>query len=142
MEFSMYRALLITAFIFGLTACSVNINKSKNKQPTKETVEQTRSAAGFLQSITLANGSTLVVEEGRLEPRSIGSISVKLYKDLYVGDFTAAVNFVRDGTIVKAVLIENGADKQKLSITTVTAGSGNYQASQLVCITSNDIKLC
>ena len=81
-------------------------------------------------------------QEGRLEPRSIGSISVKLYKDLNVGDFVAAVNFVRDGTIVKAVLIENGDDMQKLSITTVTAGSGNYQASQLICVSANEIKLC
>ncbi|PKG56264.1 hypothetical protein CXF83_10535 [Shewanella sp. Choline-02u-19] len=138
----MNRTLLIIAVIAGLTSCSVNINKSKKKQPTIETIEQTRPTEGFIQSITLANGSTLVVEEGRLEPRSIGSISVKLYRDLYVGDFIAAVNFVRDGTIVKAILIENGTDSQKLSITTVTAGSGNYQASQLVCVTSNDIQLC
>ncbi|MCL1048840.1 PliI family lysozyme inhibitor of I-type lysozyme [Shewanella abyssi] len=138
----MYRTLLIVTVIAALTACSVNINKSKAKPPTAPVVKQTSSSEGFIQSISLANGSSIIVAEGRLEPRSIGSISVKLYRDLYVGDFIAAVNFARDGTIVKAVLIENGLDKQKLSITTVTAGSGNYLASQLVCVTSNDITLC
>lgn len=136
----MYRTLLIVAVIAVLTACSVNINKSK--PPIAPAVKQTSSSEGFIQSILLANGSTIIVEEGRLEPRSIGSISVKLYRDLYVGDFIAAVNFARDGTVVKAVLIENGLDKQKLSITTSTAGSGNYQASQLICVTSNNITLC
>ncbi len=137
----MYRILVAVIVAISVTACSVNINKSKTK-PAVKPAEQVSQSAGFIQSIALANGATLVVEEGRLEPRSIGSISVKLYKDLNVGDFVAAVNFVRDGTIVKAVLIENGDDMQKLSITTVTAGSGNYQASQLICVSANEIKLC
>ena len=137
----MYRIFVAIMLTFTVTACSVNINKSKTK-PVVKPVQQASQSAGFIQSIALANGATLVVEEGRLEPRSIGSISVKLYKDLSVGDFVGAVSFVRDGTVVKAVLIENGDDRQKLSVTTVTAGSGNYQASQLICMTADEIKLC
>ncbi|MGS0680175.1 PliI family lysozyme inhibitor of I-type lysozyme [Shewanella sp. 125m-7] len=125
-----------------LSACSVNVNKPK-PQPASQSQASTSECAGtFIKAINLASGYTLVVEEGRLEPRSIGSITVKLYRDLYVGDFVGSVSFVRDGTILKAVLIDNGSDKQKLSITTVTAGSGNYQNSRLICIAGDDISLC
>ena len=138
----MKRLLVALCIASTATACSVNINKSK-PQPQQSTSSGQQQTSGiFLKSINLASGATVVVEEGRLEPRSIGSVTVKLYRDLNVGDFAGAVSFARDGTILKAVLIENGCDKQKLSITTVTAGSGNYQASQLVCIKGDSITLC
>ncbi len=138
----MKRLLVALCIASTATACSVNINKSK-PQPQQSTSSGQQQTSGiFLKSINLASGATVVVEEGRLEPRSIGSVTVKLYRDLNVGDFAGAVSFARDGTILKAVLIENGSDKQKLSITTVTAGSGNYQASQLVCIKGDSITLC
>ncbi|ABZ76275.1 conserved hypothetical protein [Shewanella halifaxensis HAW-EB4] len=135
------KPLIITLCAVSLlSACSVNINKPKSSKSAP--IAQTNTIGGYIQSINLASGATLVVEEGRLEPRSIGSVTVKLYRDLNVGDFAGAVSFVRDGTILKAMLIENGSNKQKLSITTVTAGSGNYQASQLVCIEGDSISLC
>lgn len=136
------RTLLVALSVIPLlSACSVNINKSKPK-PQQPSAQECVDGASFLQSIKLASGASIVVEEGKLEPRSIGSVTVRLYRDLNVGDFAAGVSFARDGTILKAVLIENGSNKQKLSITTVTAGSGNYQASQLVCIEGDSIKLC
>lgn len=136
------RVLLVALFVIPLlSACSVNIHKPKPQSQSAASTERV-DGAGFIEAIKLASGASLVIEEGRLEPRSIGSVTVKLYRDLNVGDFAGAVNFVRDGTILKAVLIENGSDKQKLSITTVTAGSGNYQASQLVCIQGDTISLC
>ncbi|MBR9727420.1 PliI family lysozyme inhibitor of I-type lysozyme [Shewanella intestini] len=137
----MNKIIITVAVLLAVSGCSINVNKSATDSDAAN-ISQSTTDAGFIQSISLANGATLVVEEGRLEPRSIGSVSVKLYKDLNVGDFSDAVNFVRDGTILKAVLIENGSDTQKLSITTVTAGSGNYQASQLVCVKDNKLNLC
>ncbi|GIU27212.1 PliI family lysozyme inhibitor of I-type lysozyme [Shewanella schlegeliana] len=137
------RTLFVTLCVIPLLcACSVNINKSKPKSQQPSSSQECVGSGSFIQSIKLASGASLVVEEGRLEPRSIGSVTVKLYRDLNVGDFAGAVSFPRDGTILKALLIENGSNKQKLSITTVTAGSGNYQASQLVCIEGDNIKLC
>ncbi|GIU12871.1 PliI family lysozyme inhibitor of I-type lysozyme [Shewanella sp. MBTL60-112-B1] len=138
----MKRLLVALCIASTLTACSVNINKSKPQPQQSTSSGQQQTSGSFLKSINLASGATVVVEEGRLEPRSIGSVTVKLYRDLNVGDFAGGVSFTRDGTILKAVLIENGSDKQKLSITTVTAGSGNYQASQLICIKGDSIPLC
>ncbi|GIU24167.1 PliI family lysozyme inhibitor of I-type lysozyme [Shewanella sp. MBTL60-007] len=137
------RTLLVALCVIPLlSACSVNINKSKPNPQQTASSQECGASGSFIQSIKLASGASLVIEEGRLEPRSIGSVTVKLYRDLNVGDFAGAVSFVRDGTVLKALLIENGSNKQKLSITTVTAGSGNYQASQLVCIEADTIKLC
>ncbi len=134
----MIKYLPLLLLSFAVSACSININKPNSKSNTADS----SSSEVYLKTFELANGATLVVNEGRLEPRSIGSITVKLYRDLSVGDFAAAVSFPRDGTILKAMLIENGADKQKLSITTVTAGSGNYQHSQQICIKGSLINLC
>jgi|GEM_PF-4318778 len=134
----MIKYLPLFLLSFALSACSINVNKPS---PNSNTADST-SPGGYLKTFELANGATLVVSEGRLEPRSIGSITVRLYRDLSVGDFAAAVSFPRDGTILKAVLIENGSDKQKLSITTVTAGSGNYQDSQQICIKGELISRC
>ncbi|ABV36486.1 conserved hypothetical protein [Shewanella sediminis HAW-EB3] len=134
----MIKYLPLLLLSFAVSACSININKPKSKSDTS-----IHSSSGvYLERFELASGATLVVSEGSLEPRSIGSITVKLYRDLSVGDFAAAVSFPRDGTILKAMLIENGTDKQKLSITTVTAGSGNYQDSHQICIKDNSIGLC
>ncbi|MEZ9596876.1 PliI family lysozyme inhibitor of I-type lysozyme [Shewanella sp. 10N.261.52.F9] len=147
----MFRLAVVCIVIF-VSGCSININKSKEKpiegrvnnsdSVVADSIQDPKKSAGYLQTITLANGNSLIVEEGRLEPRSIGSASVKLYRDLNVGDFVAAVNFVRDGTILTTKLIENSRDKQKIAVTTVTAGSGNYQNTQLICITNNSIVLC
>ncbi|WP_394147908.1 PliI family lysozyme inhibitor of I-type lysozyme [Shewanella atlantica] len=134
----MLKPLSILLLCFALSACSININKPRAKPVPPECV----SSGIYLEKFELANGATLVVSEGKLEPRSLGSVTVKLFRDLAVGDFVAAVSFPRDGTILKAVLIENGSDKQKLSVTTVTAGSGNYQDSQLICVAGDNITLC
>ncbi len=134
----MIKYLPLLLLSLAVSACSININKPKSKSDTSAH----SSPEIYLEKFELATGATLVVSEGRLEPRSIGSITVKLYRDLSVGDFAAAVSFPRDGTILKVMLIENGADKQKLSITTATAGSGNYQDSQQICIKGSLINLC
>jgi len=134
----MIKYLPLLLLSLAVSACSININKPKSKSDTSAH----SSPEIYLEKFELANGATLVVSEGRLEPRSIGSITVKLYRDLSVGDFAAGVSFPRDGTILKAMLIENGSDKQKLSITTVTAGSGNDQDSQQICIKDDSIDLC
>ncbi|QLE85836.1 MULTISPECIES: PliI family lysozyme inhibitor of I-type lysozyme [Shewanella] len=134
----MLKKLLILLSSMSLAACSVNVNRAT--PPVDVPVPE--ASGVYAKAIPLANGQTVVVTEGRLEPRSIGSMTVKLYRDIVVGDFVEAISFSRDGTIIKAVLIENGEDKQKLAITTATAGSGNYQMSQLVCIEANTLKAC
>ncbi|WP_237157978.1 PliI family lysozyme inhibitor of I-type lysozyme [Shewanella psychrophila] len=109
---------------------------------TKQLVREKNSFQVYVTKVELASGYTLVVSEGLLEPRSIGSVTVKLYRDLTLGDFVSAVSFSRDGTIFESVLVENATNKQQLSITTVTAGSGNYQTSQFICIQGEKMSLC
>ncbi len=137
----MYKTTVIMFITLMLSACSMSINKAIDKPSPGQKPPSVQSAI-YVEQLKLASGYTLVVSEGALEPRSIGSITVKLYRDLMVGDFASGLSFVRDGTVLKSVLIENGTDKQKLSITTVTAGSGNYQNSQLVCIQAEQLTLC
>ncbi|WP_258406969.1 PliI family lysozyme inhibitor of I-type lysozyme [Shewanella rhizosphaerae] len=100
------------------------------------------SSDSYAKAFTLANGYSLVVVEGALEPRSIGSVQVSLYRNLDVGDFAASLAFVRDGTILKAELVDNSQKQQKLVVTMVTAGSGNYQSTQAVCVVGESLTLC
>ncbi|MDO6610941.1 PliI family lysozyme inhibitor of I-type lysozyme [Shewanella sp. 1_MG-2023] len=108
-----------------------------------ETFELTTSNDGtYIQSFKFSNGQSLVIAEGRIEPRSIGSITIKLFKDLYVGDFTQGIVIPRDGTILNVEVMEDTDQVQKVKITTVTAGSGNYQSSQLICVENNKLFEC
>ena len=52
----MYRILVAVIVAISVTACSVNINKSKTK-PAVKPAEQVSQSAGFIQSIALANGA-------------------------------------------------------------------------------------
>lgn len=137
----MHQPTAIILIPLMLSACSMSTNQANetslqvlNSQPVK--------TESYVEMLKLASGYSLVVSEGALEPRSIGSVTVKLYRDLVVGDFVSGLSFNRDGTVLKSVLIENDSDKQKLSITTVTAGSGNYQERQLICISGVEMSLC
>ncbi|WP_434938039.1 PliI family lysozyme inhibitor of I-type lysozyme [Shewanella sp. HL-SH8] len=103
---------------------------------------QSRSADSYFQVFSLTKGMSLIVEEGRLEPRSIGSISVKLYRNFDVGDFAAGITFPRDGTISKVSISNDAEEEQQVTITTVTAGSGRYRLEQKVCIINATLKMC
>ncbi|UJF20520.1 PliI family lysozyme inhibitor of I-type lysozyme [Shewanella sp. OMA3-2] len=130
--------IVFAVFIFNSFYASANESLIK----TTEVSAQSHSAAdGYFHVFSLTNDMSVIVEEGRLEPRSIGSISVKLYRDLEVGDFIAGITFPRDGTISN-VSISNDTDVQQLTITTVTAGSGRYQLEQKVCITDTALQMC
>ena len=137
----MLKSTSILVFSLMLSACYVNIAQTGEPSSIKR-VSENKSAQIYVTKVELARGDTLVVSEGPLEPRSIGSVTVKLYRDLTVGDFVSAVSYARDGTILTSLLVEKGTNEQKLSITTITAGSGNYQTSQLICIQGERLSLC
>ncbi|MCG9746073.1 PliI family lysozyme inhibitor of I-type lysozyme [Shewanella sp. Isolate8] len=161
----MLKPLLTAALVMSLSACMVNIEKSpksstqaSNQSSTHSSTHSSTSQAAasepesagassvssdsYAKAFTLANGYSLVVVEGALEPRSIGSVQVSLYRNLDVGDFAASLAFVRDGTILKAELVDNSQKQQKLVVTIVTAGSGNYQSTQAVCVAGESLTLC
>lgn len=137
---------LIVLLVVVMSGCSVSTNSNTSVlQPMQDAQPQasdTSMPTAYAESFSLANGYSLVVAEGALEPRSIGSVNVALYRNLEVGDFVTSVSFTRDGIVLNSLLIENGIQKQKLSVTMVTVGSGDYQTRQYVCVNGEQLSLC
>lgn len=71
--------------------------------------------------------AALVVAQEPGEPASIGTYSVRLYRDLSAGDYADGLIRPRDGELRQAELKDMDGDGQpELAVTLVTAGSGNY----------------
>ncbi len=133
----MVKPLFTAALILvGLSACSAVDSSVHSSSTTQATV------APYTKAFLLANGYSLVVTEGAMEPRSIGSVQVSLYRNLDVGDFVAHLAFRRDGFIQQAQLVSDKPQKQKLVVTMMTAGTGHYQNSQSICVEGDSISLC
>ncbi|MCW3171995.1 PliI family lysozyme inhibitor of I-type lysozyme [Shewanella subflava] len=133
--------ILAVVLVFSSSAMSAksDMENGTDNRLTKKPLSQ---LDGYLQVLALKNGMSVVIEEGRLEPRSIGSISVKLYRDLDVGDFASAITFMRDGTIINTVLADTLDGGSQITITTVTAGSGQYQVIHQICIMAELVEFC
>jgi len=81
----------------------------------------------FVSTVPLANGMVCVVAEGDLEPRSIGTYSVRVYRDLRVGDYVAGAIQRRDGFVRRAYLDSpDGSGRDVIAVEVETAGSGRY----------------
>jgi hypothetical protein len=84
-----------------------------------------------VERVALPDGALLVVAEGDLEPRSIGSYAVRLYA---AGDpafptdrFVAGVIRARDGTVERAELQDLDGDRRpELVVVMRAAGTGGY----------------
>jgi hypothetical protein len=93
----------------------------------------------FTSKLKLPTGRTLVVEEGSLESRSIGSFSVRLYEAAAAADettfFMAGLIRARDGVIEKALLADINGDKQPEVVVMVrSVGTGSYQSAHAFAI--------
>lgn len=137
---------LIVLSVIVMSGCSVsthsNMSAPQPMQDAQPQVSDISISTAYAKSFSLANGYSLVVAEGALEPRSIGSVNVALYRNLEVGDFVTSVSFARDGSVLNSLLIEDGRQQQKLAVTMVTAGSGDYQTRQYVCVNGEQLSLC
>ncbi|WP_153913517.1 PliI family lysozyme inhibitor of I-type lysozyme [Shewanella sp. TC10] len=130
------KILIKTITIIAIMLASISVQSQEGYELT------TSNGGTYVKAFTFDNGQSVVIAEGRIEPRSIGSISIKLYKDLYVGDFTQGIIIPRDGTILSVAIVEDTSAKQKLKITTVTAGSGNYQDELFICVNDSLVSKC
>ncbi|MCL1067977.1 PliI family lysozyme inhibitor of I-type lysozyme [Shewanella olleyana] len=130
------KILLKTITVIAIMLSSISVQSHEGYELT------TSNGGTYIKAFNFDNGQSVVIAEGRIEPRSIGSISIKLYKDLNVGDFTQGIIIPRDGTILSVAIVEDTAAKQKLKITTVTAGSGNYQDDVFICVSDNLVSKC
>jgi hypothetical protein len=109
----------------------------------------TASAGGdglFLQHLTLVDGRVVVVEEAALEPRSIGSFSIRLYSGVNSAypfdDFVSGIIVPRDGFVERLVLEDiDGDDDAELIVVLRSAGTGSYQYAKAFALTGNSVKL-
>ena len=97
-------------------------------------------ATPFSEGVQLLKNNYVVVEESALEPRSIGSYSIRLYglttPDFPTDNFVSGIVRARDGTvqsIEKADINKDG--EEDLVVLIRSAGSGGYlQAEAFQCI--------
>jgi hypothetical protein len=85
----------------------------------------------FVQQINLPSGQVVIVAEGDLEPRSVGTYTVRLYSGKSprspVDDFIAGALRERDGVVEKVLLADVDSDGRVEVIVIVrNVGSGSY----------------
>lgn len=103
-------------------------------------------AQSFNGQISLPDGRLLLVTEGALEPRSVGSFSIRLYAaenaDFPYDDFVVGIIRPRDGSIEKIELVDlKPGGIPELLVTIRSAGSGGYLAAQAFAIGPREIRL-
>jgi hypothetical protein len=98
----------------------------------------------FVDDIILPDGKVVVVAEARLEPRSIGSYSIRLYSgtdpEYPYDDFLTGVVVPRDGTVERIGLADiDGDGVAELVVVTRSVGSGSYGSARAFSVTAEDI---
>lgn len=100
----------------------------------------------FIQQIPLPDGRVVVVAEGDLEPRSIGSYSVCLYggknPDHPTDDFLCGIVRPRDGTIAGIGLEDvDGDSTNEFLVIVQSAGSGGFLSTNAFALGITDITI-
>lgn len=95
--------------------------------------------------LTLPTGQTVVVAEGELEARSIGSFSVRLYQAAAAPNettfFLSGIIRPRDGVLEKALVADVVGDAQpEVIVISRSAGTGSYQTAYLFEFTENTLR--
>jgi len=93
-----------------------------------------RSDERFFNSLELPTGETVVVAEGELEARSIGSFSLRIYAhgdaDNKTTFFVTGLVYKRNGFLESIYLDDIDNDNlQDIVVVTHSAGSGNFQSA-------------
>jgi len=91
----------------------------------------------YVKKISLPDGRVAVVAEGDLEPRSIGSYSVRLYRadnpSFPTDDFLGGIILSRNGTIRDGIVTDVDADQiPELVIVIESAGTGGYLSADAI----------
>ena len=85
----------------------------------------------FIDKIKLPGGQTVVVAEGELEARSLGSFSIRLYQAAAAADettfFISGLVSERDGVVEKLLLADiNGDADSEIVVVVRSVGTGSY----------------
>jgi len=85
----------------------------------------------YVQKIALPDGQTAVVAEGDLEARSIGTYSVRLYRDADLARYESGIIAPRNGTIEAVRVADlNGKGDGQLVVVVRSVGTGGYLSAQ------------
>ena len=97
----------------------------------------------FQESLTLDSGRILVVSEPRLEPRSVGSFSVRLYSGrdarFPYDDFLSGVILPRDGVVERLCPLPAEPDGQTVLVMVRSVGTGGYLSGHSLLIQDGSI---
>jgi hypothetical protein len=101
----------------------------------------------FVSHLTLPTGETVVVAEGDLEARSVGSFSVRLYDAAAAPDettfFTSGLIRARDGVVEKVSLADVDGDRQQEVVVFVrSVGTGSYLSAHAFSVAKNKLIFC
>jgi hypothetical protein len=85
----------------------------------------------FVQKLALPDGQAVVVAEGDLEARSIGTYAVRLYSSDDTTFYLSGLIAKRDGGIETVRLADlDGKGEQQLVVVVRSAGTGGYLSAQ------------
>lgn len=98
----------------------------------------------FHEVVTLETGQRLVVEESSLEPRSVGSFSVRLYSGANpkfpYDDFRRGLLLKRDGVVQSVRVLPPQDGHARVLITVRSVGSGSHASYHLLTISGDRIR--
>lgn len=102
----------------------------------------------FAQKVTVQPGLVVVISEGDFEARSIGSYSVRVYRDPSADAsnettfYTAGLVRARDGFVRSAELLPVADRKRPLLMVVIeSAGSGGYLSADAFAIEPHAVRL-
>lgn len=103
-------------------------------------------AERYVAQVKLPSGQTVVVAEGDLEARSVGSFSVRLYDTAAAGEattfFLAGLVLARDGTVENVLLADvDGDRKPEILVTVRSVGTGGYLSAHAFAVDDSQLTL-
>jgi hypothetical protein len=107
-------------------------------------VSADQQAGRYLKQFKMSSGLTVVVAEGELEPRSIGSYSIRIYGvnlEFPTDDFLCGLIRPRDGSVERVIIQDiNGDQKEEIVVVVRSAGTGGYLSAEAFDFRENQLK--
>jgi hypothetical protein len=135
----MRRLACAVAFLAATTSFAAQ----EDKAPGAPVVEASKAADGVFKA--WGHGHAFVIAEGRLEPASVGSYSISVFKtdgpDADIMDLTTGIVRPRDGGICSCWVADLNQDKQpEILVWIQSAGSGSYGTLEVFTLAGKLLK--
>ncbi len=93
--------------------------------------DEPRSGDARSLEVRLGDGTTIVADEGDVEPRSIGSIAIRVYApadgEFRYDNFQTGVIWPRDGALLRLITADiDSVPGEDIVVVAQSAGSGGY----------------